>query len=171
MKKQNKSTSKNKTTKKSNLLKRVLIVMWCGFLLGLLAVVALFWATAKGYFGEMPYVQELENPDIYVSSEIYSADGVLIDRFETEKRIPVDYDDLPQHLIEALLAREDIRYNDHAGIEGRGTMRAIASGGGYGGGSTINKQLAKRLLTKNRTRNKIQRAIKKVKEWIVAVEV
>src|SRR5690625_3145547 len=148
MKKQNKSTSKNKTTKKSNLLKRVLIFMWGGFLLGLLAVVALFWATAKGYFGEMPDVQELENPDIYVSSEIYSADGVLIDRFETEKRIPVDYDDLPQHLIEALLAREDIRCNDHAGIDGRGTLRAIASGGGSGGGSTITQQLAKQLFTK-----------------------
>lgn len=170
MKKQNKSTSKNKTTKKSNLLKRVLIFMWGGFLLGLLAVVALFWATAKGYFGEMPDVQELENPDIYVSSEIYSADGVLIDRFETEKRIPVDYDDLPQHLIEALLAREDIRYNDHAGIDGRGTLRAIASGGGSGGGSTITQQLAKQLFTKQRSSNKFQRAFQKVKEWIVAVE-
>ena len=133
MKKQNKSTSKNKPNKKSNLLKRVLIFMWGGFLLGILTLVALFWATAKGYFGEMPDVQELENPDIYVSSEIYSSDGVLIDRFETEKRIPVDYDDLPQHLIEALLAREDIRYNDHAGIDGRGTLRALASGGGSGG--------------------------------------
>src|SRR5690625_6588747 len=110
MKKQNKSTSKNKTNKKSNLLKRVLIFIWGGFLLGLLTVVALFWATAKGYFGEMPDVQELENPDIYVSSEIYSADGGLIDRFETEKRNPVDYDDLPKHQIEACLANRGIRY-------------------------------------------------------------
>src|SRR5690625_6408061 len=109
MKKQNKSTSKNKTNKKSNLLKRVLIFIWGGFLLGLLTVVALFWATAKGYFGEMPDVQELENPDIYVSSEIYSADGVLIDRFVTEKRIHVDYDDLPQPTIAEVFEREYVR--------------------------------------------------------------
>jgi penicillin-binding protein 1A len=36
-----------------------------------------FFAVSQGFLGEMPDVKELENPDIYVASEIISSDGVL----------------------------------------------------------------------------------------------
>lgn len=170
MKKQSKPTQNKNKQKKPFRVKRMLLFIWGAFLLGLLGIAGLFWATANGFMGEMPDVQELENPDIYVSSEIYSSDGILIDRFETEKRVPVGYDDLPQHLVDALLAREDIRYKEHSGIDARSTLRAITSGGGSGGASTITQQLAKQLFTKNRSSNKYQRAFQKLKEWIVAVE-
>lgn len=159
-----------KKTKKPYSLRRILIYTWGLFVLGLIGLFLLFWGTSKGLLGEMPDVADLENPDIYVSSEIYSSDGVLLDRFETEKRIPVTYNDLPKHLVDALLAREDIRYREHSGIDARSTMRAITSGGESGGASTITQQLAKQLFTVNRSQNKIQRVFQKIKEWVLAVE-
>lgn len=162
--------STGKKVKKPYSLRRILIYTWGLFVVGLIGIFLLFWGTSKGLLGEMPDVAELENPDIYVSSEIYSSDGVLLDRFETEKRIPITYADLPEHLVEALLAREDIRYREHSGIDARSTMRAITSAGESGGASTITQQLAKQLFTENRSQNKIKRAFQKIKEWVLAVE-
>lgn len=167
-----KQTPKTNTNKKTRVftIKRMLYTIWILFGLGLFSVFLLFWGTSKGLLGEMPDVADLENPDIYVSSEIYSSDGVLLDRFETEKRVPITYDDLPKHLVDALLAREDIRYREHSGIDARGTMRAITSAGESGGASTITQQLAKQLFTKKSSSNKLERAFQKLKEWVVAVE-
>lgn len=170
MAKQNNLSEKKKKQPRVFSLKRMLLMVWGIFMVGILAVFLLFWVTSKGWLGEMPDVQELENPDIYVSSEIYSSDGVLLDRFETEKRIPVTYKDLPENLVNALLAREDIRFKTHSGIDPRGTMRAIFGGGSKGGASTITQQLAKLLFTGKRSQSKIGRAFQKLKEWIVAVE-
>lgn len=167
---QNKTTKPKTKSSKPFSVKKMLLVIWGLFLAGILAVFILFWATSRGWLWDMPDVQELENPDIYVSSEIYSSDGVLLDRFETEKRIPIVYDDLPKHFVDALLAREDIRFRSHSGIDPRSTMRAITSGGESGGASTITQQLAKQLFTKQRSQNKLQRVIQKLKEWVVAVE-
>src|SRR5690606_24748192 len=167
---QNKATTKTKNTSNPFSIKRMLLTIWGIFLIGILGIFLLFWGTSHGLLGEMPDVQALENPDIYVSSEIYSSDGVLLDRFETEKRIPVTYKDLPQHLVDALLAREDIRFEEHSGIDPRSTMRAITSGGSSGGASTITQQLAKLLFTGVRSQNKFQAVKQKIKEWVVAVE-
>lgn len=170
MKTVKKISAKSKKQSKPFSVKRMLITIWGLFIAALLGVFLLFWGTANGLLGEMPDVQELENPDIYVSSEIYSSDGVLIDRFETEKRIPITYADLPPHLVDALLAREDIRYNEHSGIDARSTLRAVTSGGSSGGASTITQQLAKQLFTVNRSSSKFGRATQKLKEWVVAAE-
>ncbi|MFA7687079.1 MAG: transglycosylase domain-containing protein [Moheibacter sp.] len=167
---QTKSTQKAKKPSKPFSIKRMLFIIWGIFIAGILGGFLFFWGISKGLLGEMPDVQALENPDIYVSSEIYSSDGVLLDRFETEKRIPVTYADLPKHLVNALLAREDVRFEEHSGIDPRSTMRAITSGGASGGASTITQQLARQLFTGPRAKNKFEGLIQKFKEWVVAVE-
>lgn len=171
MNEQNKpKTKKSSKQPRPFSLKRMLFTTWGIFVAGILGVFILFWGTSHGLLGEMPDIADLENPDIYVSSEIYSSDGVLLDRFETEKRIPITYNDLPKYVVDALLAREDIRYRKHSGIDPRSTMRALTSAGESGGASTITQQLAKQLFTKNKSSNKIQRVFQKIKEWVVAVE-
>lgn len=170
MKTPNSKSKKIKPQKKAFPVKRMLFIIWGLFLLFVTGVYLVFWSAANGVLGEMPDVQDLENPDIYVSSEIYSSDGVLLDRFETEKRIPVTYNDLPPHLVDALLAREDIRFRNHSGIDAKGTLRAISTGGSAGGASTITQQLAKLLFTVNRSSNKFERVLQKLKEWVVAAE-
>lgn len=143
--------------------------IWLGLGGIILGTAFLFFAVSQGFLGDMPDVKELENPDIYVASEIISSDGVTLGKFEKEKTIPVTYKDLPPHLVYALMAKEDERFREHSGIDLQAFARAVAYGGKRGGGSTISQQLAKLLFTKGASQNKFQRAFQKLKEWSVAV--
>ena len=143
--------------------------IWLGLGGIILGTAFLFFAVSQGFLGDMPDVNELENPDIYVASEIISSDGVTLGKFEKEKTIPVTYKDLPPHLVYALMAKEDERFREHSGIDLQAFARAVAYGGKRGGGSTISQQLAKLLFTKGASQNKFQRAFQKSKEWSVAV--
>ncbi|ROI03421.1 peptidoglycan glycosyltransferase [Kaistella haifensis] len=144
-------------------------LVWISLVAVVIGIAALFFAVSQGFLGSMPDVKELENPDIYVASEIYSSDGKLLGKFEKEKTQPVTYKDLPPYLIYALQAKEDERFKEHSGIDIQSVARAVAFGGKRGGGSTITQQLAKLLFTDNVSQNKIQRAFQKLKEWVVAV--
>jgi penicillin-binding protein 1A len=66
----------------------------------------------------MPDHTALENPRTNLATEILSSDGVTLGKFYYEdNRTPVGYDELPRHLVDALIATEDIRYMDHSGID------------------------------------------------------
>ena len=141
---------------------------WILFASGILAFVLLFLLASWGALGEMPDHTRLENPETNLATEIISSDGKTLGKFYfNDNRTPVNYSDLPEHLVNALIATEDIRFYEHAGIDGRGTLRALLGGGG--GASTISQQLAKQLFTKQVSKNKIERAFQKVKEWVIAL--
>ena len=97
--------------------------------------------------GEMPSVDDLQNPKLSQASEIYSADGVLLGKFFAENRTPIrDFNQISPYLVKALVATEDARFYDHTGIDFQawaGVIVGIAKGGDRGGGSTISQQLAK----------------------------
>ncbi len=158
-----------KKNQKNTVWKKWVKFIWIGLIAVVLGISGLFFAVSQGFLGEMPDVKELENPDIYVASEIYSSDGVLLGKFEKEKTQPIEYKNLPPHLIYALQAKEDERFKEHSGIDLKSILRAIRYGGDRGGGSTITQQLAKLLFTKEPSRNPVKRAIQKLKEWVVAV--
>ncbi|REC43127.1 transglycosylase domain-containing protein [Chryseobacterium pennipullorum] len=143
--------------------------IWIGLIAVILGISGLFFAVSQGFLGEMPDVKELENPDIFVASEIISSDGVTLGKFEKEKTQPIVYKDLPPYLIYALQAKEDERFKEHSGIDLYSVARAVAYGGGRGGGSTITQQLAKLLFTGHASQNKFERGFQKLKEWAVAV--
>ncbi|MGI9525823.1 MAG: penicillin-binding protein 1A [Weeksellaceae bacterium] len=149
---------------------RFIILFWIILLGGLATAAGILYGTSQGMLGELPNIEQLENPEINIASEIYSADGKLIDKYEKEKRIPISYDQLPEHLVQALYAREDERYDKHSGIDGQSILRAVSTLGKDGGGSTITQQLAKQLFTKIPANNKIDRVKQKLKEWVVAVQ-
>ena len=144
-------------------------MVWMALIAAVLGIAFLFFAVSQGLLGEMPDVKELENPDIYVASEIYSSDGLLLGKFEKEKTQPVTYKQLPPYLVYALQAKEDERFKEHSGIDLQSVARAVAFQGKRGGGSTITQQLAKLLFTGTASQNKIQRVFQKLKEWSVAV--
>ena len=144
-------------------------IIWIALLIVILGISSLFFGVSQGFFGSMPDVKELENPDIYVASEIYSSDGKLLGKFEKEKTQPVTYKQLPPYLIYALQAKEDERFKEHSGIDLQSVARAVAFGGKRGGGSTITQQLAKLLFTGSRSQNKTTAVFQKLKEWVVAV--
>lgn len=141
---------------------------WMVFALGISCIVFLFLLAGWGVFGPMPTFEELENPETNLATEIFSSDGETLGKYYNENRTPVKYEDLPEHLVEALVATEDERYYEHAGIDARGTLRAAVFLGKKGGASTISQQLAKLLFTDDVSRNPFARGIQKVKEWIIA---
>jgi penicillin-binding protein 1A len=155
--------------KKDTSWKKWVRFIWIGLIAVILGISGLFFAVSQGFLGEMPDVKELENPDIYVASEIISSDGITLGKFEKEKTQPIVYKDLPPYLIYALQAKEDERFKEHSGIDLQSIARAVVYGGGRGGGSTITQQLAKLLFTGSASQNKFERAFQKLKEWVVAV--
>ena len=123
-----------------------------------------------GGFGALPSFEDLENPQSNLATEVISADGVTIGKYAKENRTPITYKELPQNLVNALIATEDERFYEHSGIDFRGTARAVIKLGSGGGASTITQQLAKNLFTKNASSNKIKRVLQKMKEWVVAIK-
>ncbi|QJW92233.1 penicillin-binding protein [Spirosoma taeanense] len=128
--------------------------------------------------GAMPSVEELRNPKLNQASEIYSQDGVMIGKFYAENRTPIKFENIPEPLINALIATEDIRFFNHGGIDPRAIGRAVVNLGSDGGGSTITQQLAKNLFKTRRKQNKgfltripgIRAIIYKSKEWLMALK-
>ncbi|WP_308991834.1 transglycosylase domain-containing protein [Mariniflexile litorale] len=142
---------------------------WMLFAGGILFVILIFLFASWGLFGEMPDHTVLENPKTNLAAEIISSDGKTLGKFYlNDNRTPVDYEELPQHLVDALLATEDARFHNHSGIDAFGTLRAIVKLGSGGGASTISQQLAKQLFHGEGSKNKLGRMTQKIKEWIIA---
>ncbi|MDM1398699.1 penicillin-binding protein [Myroides odoratimimus] len=166
------SSSKNKKgdKKQPKSLGGYLKMFWILFLGMVAAVIFFFLCASWGVFGQMPTFDELENPASNVATEIISSDGKTIGKFYLENRVPVKYEDLPEYLVNALIATEDERFKDHSGIDARGTLRAITSVGSSGGASTITQQLAKLLFHGEGSRSLPKRITQKAKEWVIAVK-
>ncbi len=163
------ATQKKSNNQKTENFSKYIKNFWKIVVGGLLAAVLFFLLASWGAFGTMPDFKDLENPDSNVATEIISSDGETLGKFYLQNRTPVKYSDLPKHLVEALIATEDERYKDHAGIDARGTLRAIVTLGSSGGASTITQQLAKNLFHGEGSKNIIQRIIQKGKEYVIAV--
>ena len=144
--------------------------MWCGFLSPIIIISLLFYFASIGGFGEMPDIEVLENPKTNLASEIFSSDYKTLGKFYfNDNRTPVKFEDLPAHLINALIATEDIRFFSHSGIDFKSTLRAIIKLGSDGGGSTITQQLAKQLFTGEGSKNIFERISQKFKEYIISI--
>jgi len=142
---------------------------WILFAMGIFSALLIFMLASWGVFGEMPTFERLENPQTNLATEIISSDGETLGKFYLDdNRTPVAYEDLPQNLIHALVATEDVRYYGHSGIDARGTLRALAFLGTKGGASTISQQLARQLFVGIRSKNKFQALPQKIKEWVIA---
>jgi penicillin-binding protein 1A len=124
-----------------------------------------------GWIGDMPDLDDIENPTASLASQVYAQDGTPMGKFYLEDRISVKYRDISPYLLQALVATEDKRFYDHYGIDGEGLLRAVAFLGSQGGASTITMQTAKNLFTDNwGTKNKLLRVIQKIKESIIAIK-
>ena len=150
-------------------MKRSVKILWRVFLGGFLLVILMFICANFGLFGKMPSVEQIQNPEADLASEIYSADGVLMGKYYSENRSEVKYNEISPNVINALVATEDERFYDHSGIDAKALLRAFVTLGRDGGGSTITQQVAKMMLGQGRG-NFIKRGFDKMKEWIVAVK-
>ena len=150
--------------------KKLTIIFWSLFTVGVLTVAGIFWGINRGWLGYLPPLEELQNPKNRYASEIMSADMVSLGRYyRYENRIGVQYSDLSPYLINALIATEDVRFYEHTGVDFKSFFRALLTLGKAGGGSTITQQLAKQLWSP-RANNMFERAMQKPIEWVIATK-
>ena len=150
------------------------VIFWSVVLVGIIGVFVFFWLISAGELGFMPTFEELENPNNRFASEVYFADGPIMNRyFEKENRKYIEYREIPQSVIDALIATEDVRFYDHSGVDVRGLFRVakglLTANTSAGGGSTISQQLAKMLFPRESDLNVFELAIRKFREWVIAV--
>ena len=154
--------------KKSAKTPKAIRIFWKYFFICWSALILVILSIYIGVFGKLPSIEELQNPSMMSSSEIYADDGTLMGKFYQKDRINVKYQDISQNVIKALIATEDERFYQHSGIDIKSLLRAIVFLGSEGGASTITQQTAKALLGQE-SRKSVMRVIEKLKEWIVAV--
>jgi len=140
---------------------------------GILFTGALFIIVYFGVFGHLSSLEELQKSQNYLSSEVYSSDHILLGKYYLQDRTNVYYNDLPTHLLEALVATEDVRFYEHNGIDKRSAFRVIfksilLQNKSSGGGSTIHQQLAKNLFPRKR-HSVLTMPVNKFREMILAV--
>lgn len=157
-----------------------LLVWPCTFVLLLLLGLVAVDCNFLFLFGRSPGFSDIEKPVVSEASEIYSADGVLLGRYFSENRTPVEYQEISPVLVHTLIDTEDERFYHHHGIDFTGLFAAAKdmARGRARGASTITQQLAKNLF---RVRTQyttgllghipgVKLLVMKAKEWIVATK-
>ncbi|MCH5175075.1 MAG: penicillin-binding protein [Prevotellaceae bacterium] len=153
-------------------------IKWGWIVTGTIILLMFFcvFAISQGWFGKLPPVSDLQNPINKYASRIYSADNKLIGTwsYASENRLMVTYDSLPENLVKALVATEDVRFYEHSGIDakaiGRAVVKRLMMGQkSAGGGSTVTQQLAKQLYS-DVAENDRDRMMQKPIEWFIAVQ-
>ena len=124
------------------------------------------------YGNDLPDYKKLATYAPPVATRLYTSDGSLLQEYAEERRVFIDYDDMPPMLVNAFIAAEDQNFWTHPGIDIQGITRALANNAlrvfGYdttlSGASTITQQVAKNFfLTSERTISR------KIKEAILAL--
>ena len=124
-------------------------VKWGGlFVLACVAGICMVASAAYLYLAPLlPSAETYRDVQLETPLRIYTSDLLLIDEIGN-RRDPVEYEDLPQVLIDALIANEDVRFYSHPGVDAQSLLRGFygfITGNRFGGGSTITMQLAKNL--------------------------
>ncbi len=118
----------------------------------------------------LPDAEGIREIELKVPLRVYSSDGLLISEFGSERRIPIDYQDTPKSLVNAVLASEDDNFFNHLGIDFVGLVRAalanFSSGRSGQGASTITMQVARNFyLSPEKTYTR------KIKEILLAIRI
>ncbi|MGC6428538.1 MAG: transglycosylase domain-containing protein [Flavobacteriales bacterium] len=151
--------------------RKKIVLVWTTISLPFVVLMLTIYLTSLGIFGSLPSFEQLENPKNNLATELISEDGVVLGKFFYENRTNARFSEISQHLIDALIATEDIRFYKHSGIDLIALLRAVKGqlfGGSSGGASTISQQLAKMLFTEKPATG-FERVMQKLKEWVIAV--
>lgn len=175
------NSAANKTKKSSPRgmkpwVKKVIMWLWILFGAGFVFFILFLILVYNGVIGYMPPIEELKNPKDRFASVVYASDGEELGRYfrNTGNRVYADFDEISPNVVNALIATEDARFNEHSGIDAQALGRVlvktlIMQSKNAGGGSTITQQLAKQLYTPPSS-GLLQRAMQKPIEWMIALK-
>ena len=150
------------------ILRIFLNILFWGFTLGIAALAVLILI----YGNDLPDYKKLATYAPPVATRLYASDGSLLIEYAEERRVFIDFADMPPQLINAFVAAEDQNFWTHPGIDIQGITRALVNNGmrmlgfdaRFSGASTITQQVAKNFfLTSERTISR------KIKEAILAM--
>ncbi|MGB3167043.1 MAG: transglycosylase domain-containing protein [Alteraurantiacibacter sp.] len=134
----------------------------------LLALVGYFWLAS-----DLPDAETLLEYEPNLPSVVRGVDGEIVHRYERERRVELQFRDLPEQLLNAYISAEDETFWTHNGIDAGGFVNAtfdylskIGSGERAVGGSTITQQVAKNILVGNE-----YSVTRKLKEMILATRI
>ena len=146
------SASRNGAIRRTGIFKNIVISLWISLAIALIAVPLYIYSVSinfLGLYGGMPSAEMLENAKNDLASELYTSDGKLLGKYFRENRENTSYDELSPYLVNSIIAVEDVRFRQHAGVDGRGfvrvLIRTILMGQNTGGGSTLSQQTAKEM--------------------------
>lgn len=141
-----------------------------GLLFGAAAVAGSMVGLLAAYQSDTPLIEELERYEASATSIVYDRNGTEIGQFAIERRVEVEFDDLPPHLRNAFVASEDQRFWSHFGFDPVGITRAVwhnyRAGRIVSGASTITQQVARELFL-----NREESLERKIKEAITAFRI
>lgn len=132
----------------------------------------MFGATIGGVLAlmrDLPQIRSLESYRPSAVTRVWSTDNDLLAEWYVEKRIPVPFNEIPETMVNALIATEDRNFYRHSGVDIKGILRAIVkdilAGEFVEGASTITQQLAKTLFLSPR-----KTIIRKIREAILSIQ-
>ncbi|TXE09435.1 penicillin-binding protein [Gelidibacter salicanalis] len=156
---------------------KVDLIKWAkrmSYALGLLlALFICFYASIYfGLWGKIPDSKQLAQLKQSQATQVLDANNDLIGKIYVYDRQSIKFEDFPKHLIDALVATEDVRFYEHNGIDSKSLLRVffksiLMSNDSSGGGSTITLQLAKNLFGR-KNYGPFGIVINKIRESIVA---
>jgi penicillin-binding protein 1A len=152
--------------------KRLFRFLFVIILTGILLFVALILLINYGAFGSLPNKADLQNYKNKSAALILADGGELIGKIFAENRTNIVYNQVPEHVINALVATEDARFFRHEGIDSRSVLRVVfktllLSNRESGGGSTISQQLAKNMYGRQK-HGWLTMPITKIREALIA---
>jgi len=107
------------------------------------AVIGAYYYASPG----LPAAETIRDIPLQIPLRIFTRDGRLISEIGQRRRVLVEWEDLPPHVVDAFVAAEDRRFFEHHGIDPVGIARAlfmlVKTGEISGGGSTLTQQLAR----------------------------
>jgi penicillin-binding protein 1A len=146
-------------------IKVFLIVVLLGSALGITSVLGMYFYLKD----DLPSVDVLRDVELQTPMRVFTQDGQLISQYGVKRRIPVLLDEVPEHLIQAIIATEDSRFYGHAGVDPIGVVRAaislVTTGEKRQGASTLTMQLARGFFL-----NRRKEWTRKLKEVFIALQ-
>ena len=137
------TSEKPKTSLTKKLFKLVFYLFLVGSVLGGIGLAAIYLYITPN----LPSVQSLKDVQFQVPLRVYSADDKLMGEFGEKRRLPLRFNQFPEHMVQAILGAEDDRFFVHPGVDYHGLLRAVkvmaTTGKKAQGGSTITMQVAR----------------------------
>ncbi|MBA7635855.1 Penicillin-binding protein 1A [subsurface metagenome] len=155
--------------------RRILKVVFLFILFSTACGLGINFGTFFAISQNLPSISELEEYEPNIITYIYAENGEVFGEYAIEKRIEVPLEEIPDVLIDAILATEDPRFYSHGGLDWRGVLRSLREdikiklkreGRKLQGASTITMQLATDLFLHRR-----QTIRRKLKEILLSFQI